>query len=228
MIRSKCMYLLTVCIVVLLSTLAACGNTSNQQQAQGKVTIEYWNINNQSLGGAGVQELIKNFEKAHPDITVQSHYQSDQYAGLIQKMQAAIAAGNPPDIAQIGYNYIGYVTSTLPYQPIDDLARAYGASDWLTRYPPNILKLAQVGGKQAGMPYSLSDLVVYYNADLFKKAQLDPDRPPQTWDEWQVAAEKLKAVTNGPPLYLQLTDDNFVAQSLVNSTRVSCRLCQIR
>jgi multiple sugar transport system substrate-binding protein len=201
-------------IVILL--LTACGSNASTQ-SQNKVTIQYWNINTKNFGAAGVDQLIKNFEKAHPNITVESHFQEGSYTGLLQKLQASLAAGNPPDVTQVGYLYTNYVASNFPYQSIDDLAKTSGATNWLTSFPANVLKLGQVDGKQVGMPYSLSDIVTYYNADLFRKAGLDPDNPPKTWDQWQVAGQKLKAVTSGPPIYLQFLSDNWDAQSLINS-----------
>src|SRR5262249_59312701 len=33
--------------------------------------------------------------------------------------------------------------------------------------------------------------LLYYNADQFREAGLDPDRPPQTWDDLVAAAKKL-------------------------------------
>lgn len=46
-----------------------------------------------------------------------------------------------------------------------------------------MLELGRVGGEQIGMPYSVSNPLVYYNADDFSRADLDPDNPPQTWEE---------------------------------------------
>jgi multiple sugar transport system substrate-binding protein len=37
---------------------------------------------------------------------------------------------------------------------------------------------------------------MYYNADMFKAAGLDPDNPPATWTEWNAAAAKLTKAPN--------------------------------
>ena len=42
-------------------------------------------------------------------------------------------------------------------------------------------------------PFNSSSTVMWYNKDAFKKAGLDPDKPPKTWPEVFEAAKKLKA-----------------------------------
>jgi len=48
-------------------------------------------------------------------------------------------------------------------------------------------------GQMLSFPLNSSTTVLNYNKDLFKKAGLDPNRPPQTWPELALAAAKLKA-----------------------------------
>ena len=52
------------------------------------------------------------------------------------------------------------------------------------------------------MPFNTSGPVLFYNKNAFRKAGLDPDKPPTTLDEVRAAAEKLKssgAVKNARP-----------------------------
>src|SRR5487761_2483352 len=42
------------------------------------------------------------------------------------------------------------------------------------------------------MPFNSSTPAFFYNKDLFKKAGLDPNKPPKTWDEVEQDALKLK------------------------------------
>ena len=43
------------------------------------------------------------------------------------------------------------------------------------------------------LPFNSSSTVMWINQDAFKKAGLDPDKPPKTWPEVFEAAKKLKA-----------------------------------
>jgi len=189
------------------------------------VTIEYWHINTESFGGPAVQELVQRFQAANPDIAVREQFQPRVYTGLLENLQAALAAGAPPDLAQIGYLYLDYVTDNFPFVPIDDLA-AGGTPDFLTGFPANILALGQRDGRQVGMPYAISNPLVYYNADLFRQAGLDPDAPPTTWDAWREAAGPIKERTGRPALYVRTIDDNWTTQALIESNGGEVLACR--
>ena len=48
-------------------------------------------------------------------------------------------------------------------------------------------------GDMLSFPFNSSSTVMWYNKDSFKKAGLDPEKPPRTWPEVFEAAKKLKA-----------------------------------
>ncbi len=48
-------------------------------------------------------------------------------------------------------------------------------------------------GELLSLPFNSSTTVMYYNKDAFKKAGLDAENPPKTWDEVFAAAKALKA-----------------------------------
>ena len=48
-------------------------------------------------------------------------------------------------------------------------------------------------GNMLSFPFNSSTVMFYINKDAFKKAGLDPNKPPKTWKEVVAAAEKLKA-----------------------------------
>ncbi|PZA07646.1 MULTISPECIES: ABC transporter substrate-binding protein [unclassified Meiothermus] len=187
------------------------------------VTIQYWHINTESFGLPAVRELIAEFQRRNPTVRVEERFQQNAYTGLLQNLQAALAAGNPPDVAQIGYLYTNYVAENFPFVPLTDLQGKFGGD--LSRFPANVMALGQVGGVQLGMPYALSNIVTYYNADLFRRAGLNPDQPPQTWAEWRAAARQLKERT-GKPIYIQLLDDNWSLEALIASNGGSLLTCQ--
>src|SRR5690606_16725612 len=56
---------------------------------------------------------------------------------------------------------------------------------------PNIANYYQLDGKLWSMPFNSSTPLLYINADAFRKAGLDPNKPPRTLDEITEYAKKL-------------------------------------
>jgi len=177
------------------------------------VTLQYWHINAPSFGGDTVKELVRMFESNHSDIKVEEKFQPGVYTGLVQQLQAALAAKQPPDVAQIGYNLLAYVAQNFPHYPVENFRKTDGA--FFSGFPGNILALGQDGGVQHGVPYGLSTPVMYFNADLFTQAGLDPSRPPATWAEVIAASETVSAKTGKLGIYMQQPNDDWIFQYLV-------------
>jgi multiple sugar transport system substrate-binding protein len=60
-----------------------------------------------------------------------------------------------------------------------------------------LLSLGQVNGKQVGIGFALSTPIIYYNADLIRKAGATADQFPATWDGIFELARKAKASGSG-------------------------------
>lgn len=191
-----------------------------------ELTLQYWHINTEAFGLPALRQLIREFERRNPGIRVEERYQPNAYTGLLQNLQAALAAGNPPDVTQIGYLYTQYVAENFPFVPAEELDRKYTGGRLLGRYAPNIRALGMAKGRMVGVPYSLSNIVTYYNADLFRQAGLNPDRPPATWEGWRQAARQIKARTGKYGLYLILLDDNWAIEALIRSNGGSLLRCE--
>ncbi len=190
------------------------------------VTIQYWHINTEAFGLPALRELIRRFESQNPNIKVEERFHANAYTGLLQNLQAALAAGNPPDVVQMGYLYTRYAAENFPFVSAEELDRRYTEGRWLKRYPSNIQELGMVDGRMVAVPYSLSNIVTYYNADLFRQAGLDPDRPPDTWEGWRRAAEAIKARTGKYGFYLILLDDNWAIEALIRSNGGRLLVCE--
>ena len=196
----------------------------SQGLAQQPLTIQYWNINTEAFGGPAVKELIANFERQNPGIKVEARSQQG-YTGLLQNVQAAIAAGTPPEVAQVGYLYTNYVAENLPYQDIRKLAAQYNDKH-LDVFAKNVLELGRVGENLVGMPYSLSSPLGYVNMDLARKAGVDFANLPRTWEGWRKFAPEFKAKTGKYALSIGYNDDNWSIEGLVASNGGSLLTCQ--
>ncbi|HWT80350.1 MAG TPA: extracellular solute-binding protein, partial [Candidatus Methylomirabilis sp.] len=69
----------------------------------------------------------------------------------------------------------------------DDLAKL-----WDENLPKYMLSMGKWKNVRYGIPIEHGNFqMMYINVDLFKKAGLNPDKPPKTFDEWLTAMKKL-------------------------------------
>lgn len=110
-----------------------------------------------------------------------------------------------PGVVQVGWNYLNYFAENFPqYVSPTTIVDQYCPEDkdFLNeKFEDNITELATaVNGEILGLPYAASTPVVFYNADIFKEAGLDPDNPPETFDEWLTAGQQIKDKTGKEPI----------------------------
>ncbi len=163
-----------------------------------------------------LREVLKGFEAKQTEIAVKEVSVPGEYVDLMQRVIARLAAKqNPPDVLVPGYNFLDYTVRELRPIPIDEVGGAE-AKVVYARYVPSVLRVAQIDGKQYGLPYALSTAVLYYNPKLVEAAGLNLKAPPRTWAEVQAWGEAIKAKTGKAALYISNVD-TFLMQSLVES-----------
>ncbi len=206
---------LFVALVIAIALVTSFPWTGRPAAAQlgGQVTMEYWHIFSETFGGPVVRAVVNRFNESSQSVRVVERFQPNGYGGLLTSLQAAIAARTPPAVTVIGYNFTGFVIENFPHKPVVEFP---GARDILNGLTPGVLAFGQKDGKQHGMPYSVSVPVMFYNADLFKAAGLNPDRPPSTWQEVLQAGQQIRARTGKFGMFMW-NRDTFVIQSLVES-----------
>ncbi len=146
------------------------------------VEIEYW----QYIFDARVKamdQLIKNFEAANPDITVKQT--TFPYADYQTKVAAAITAGQGPDVVQFYYGWLDNFKTGKLIQPLpqDAFPHAQIEKDF---FP--IISAMKKDGEYWGLPTAVRSLALFYNKTLFKEAGIDG--PPKTLDDLVTDAVK--------------------------------------
>jgi len=109
-----------------------------------------------------------------------------------RKLLVATAGGNPPDVAGI-WNWL-----IVPYAdkgalvPLDGYIAQAGIKQ--SDYIPAIWDICEYRGSVWGLPSTPASLALHWNKRLFRKAGLDPERPPHTIAELDGFAEKLTLI----------------------------------
>jgi ABC-type glycerol-3-phosphate transport system substrate-binding protein len=187
--------LIVVLILVCCTVLFACGN--KQESAGGKTKISFWYGFGGPLGES-LEGMIADFNADHPDIEV-AGVSMGQYAALSQKIMAAIAANNPPTLAQVYENWTANFIDAGAIVPLEPFIR--GPEGFSQEDLEDIFPVFLEGGEFQGQiwtfPFNKGLPAIYYNKEMFRKAGLDPDVPPRTWEEFREMATRLTIDENG-------------------------------
>lgn len=138
---------------------------------------------------------------------------------MLTKLRTSTLGGNAFDVAQIGWSKMAEAYQTLPITPVQKIASGQDWADTTAGFNPAVLQATQHDGLTAAMPYTMSIPTLFYNADLFRAAGLDPSRPPATFDE--LKADALALAQHGSSgVYVDAANaskSDFLTQSLVDS-----------
>ncbi|GJD53386.1 sn-glycerol-3-phosphate-binding periplasmic protein UgpB [Methylobacterium crusticola] len=136
--------------------------------------------------------LVKEFNAAHPGITATPVF-TGSYDDTLLKTRAAIRAGKPPAAVIMSANFLTDLAIEREIAPLDDLITAGGQTPdaFMDQFFPALRPNAVIDRKVYGVPFHNSTPLLYYNADQFREAGLDPDAPPRTWEELAAAARTL-------------------------------------
>jgi multiple sugar transport system substrate-binding protein len=142
--------------------------------------------------GLGVNDTIKTFQAAHPNITIKMNVIDNFH----DHVYALAAAGALPDVIrsweamdiELGRHGIfediqPYVDATSDFHPEDFY------DNWW-KYPVS-------GGKRFGVPDASAPHLCFYNMDIFDKAGVPYPDPNWTWDEFIATAQKLTDLKTG-------------------------------
>jgi ABC-type glycerol-3-phosphate transport system substrate-binding protein len=185
-------------ILILVLAVTACGAEQGESTRAGAVDgdanpiqLTLWH----AYGGAFGEQfeaLVDAFNRAHPGIRVQPSYGGSLWT-MRDKLFTAVSGGAAPDLAQIDQFWSSELAEAGAIVRFEDGFGEFERDDvW-----PLAWDTAAYQGEIWSMPFSLSNIVLYYNRARFRDAGLDPDDPPATWERLAATAAALTADIDG-------------------------------
>ena len=171
-------------LAVGLASLAA-----SVAQAKTELTL-YYPV---SVGGPLTQVvdgMIDAFEQQNPEIDVNAIY-AGNYNDARVKALAALKSGQPAQLSVMFSIDVHELMDQDAIIPFDDLVESDEEKAWLASFYPALMENGTVDGVTYGIPFQRSTIVMYYNKDAFREAGLDPEQPPQTWDQLAEMGQQL-------------------------------------
>ncbi|KAF0228022.1 MAG: sn-glycerol 3-phosphate transport system substrate-binding [Beijerinckiaceae bacterium] len=161
--------------------------------ALAQVEIQWWH----AMTGANndvVVKLAEDFNASQKEYKVVVSYKGS-YPDTMNAGIAAFRAGNAPHIMQVFE--VGTATMMAAkgaVKPVHQLMADAGEKFDPKAYLPAVAGYYSTSkGEMLSFPFNSSSSVMWINNDAFRKAGLDPAKPPKTWPDLFDAAKKLRA-----------------------------------
>ncbi len=185
-------------IVLFLLILTGCsggGQSQSESNQNNPVIVTFWHAMSGPLGQV-LEKLITEFNQANPDIKIEP-VSMGSYPPLNQKLMAAVAAGQPPVMAQAYESWTMQFATGGQLTPMSQFIEGPNGFDkaMFDDLLPVFVEGNTFNGKMWSFPFNKSVRALYYNKTMFRELGLE--KPPQTWEEYLSFSEKLTRDTDG-------------------------------
>ena len=168
-------------------TAADCGKVTPLDY-KGRVTFWYQGVfeGDPDLLRQYYKDFFAAFRKTYPNIQLEE--QALTYNDLLDKFRTALLGNAAPMVVRLqilgGVEFAskGYLQELKP----EDVG--YATQDFW----PGAMKSNMWKGKTYGIPTNNETMALIWNADIFKRAGLDPEKPPATWDDVVKYSKQIK------------------------------------
>ncbi len=161
---------------VLATAMMSCGLAHAQSPVEIVVDYAFASIFNDVH-----KEIADAFMKKFPQYKIIFRAPTNSYEEAAEKALRQSVTNQTADVSYQGLNRVrvlvdrGIAVEMTPF--------IQSEKNWdQAGYDNALLSLGQINGKQYGIGFSLSTPIIYYNADLLRKAGITPDKFPTTWE----------------------------------------------
>jgi len=156
-----------------------------------KTVVEFWTTDNEEERVDVYEAVAERFMAEHPEIEVR--IVPIEEAGVSQRIATALAANRLPDIVRMGVERVAAFAADeiLDEDAAEAVISSVGEDDF--RAGPLGMVTDPSTGKYAAVPYDGWVQAIWYRADVFEEAGLNP---PVSWDDINAACDALPGTGN--------------------------------
>lgn len=158
------------------------------RSASSPVTLTVAGCWTDAVQGPAFKRVVEMYNKVQNKVRVVGTWNNSYSKVLTEQL-----GGNPPDVyfdcstGEVGtWAKNQYIKPLQPY-----IDKAHWNTNLLT---PSARSFVTYQGQIWAMPFLEDTFMLLYNKALFKKAGLDPNKPPTTWQEMRADADKMTIV----------------------------------
>src|SRR5271170_4807987 len=176
---------------------AACSSSSASPSAGGKVTVSINCAPTQAQNPVQHKQWVEDiatFEKANPNITIDSVY--NYPCTNLPVFTAQLRAGTEPDIFYIDFTDLPQVLTAGQAADITSYVNSTTVPT-LKDIVPAAMAAVTAGKTIYGLPTNNYTQGLIYNRALFSQAGLNPNDPPTTWAQVETDAKAIGKLGHG-------------------------------
>ncbi len=162
-----------------------------------------WHGLNAGSNQTAFEQLVADYNASQSKVKVNAIVQGGYEDVITKYLQSG--KGDLPDMVQMPEYMTQTMIDTKESIPVEACIRAskFDTSPFL----PGALLAYNVGNVQWGMPFNVSDPVLFYNKKVFQQAGLDPNKPPASLQDIRDMSQKI--VDSGAAKYGLAVDSGF-------------------
>lgn len=123
---------------------------------------------------------VPKFEEANPNYTLT--VDMSDWGHLGEKLLTSFAGNIPVDLVETGSDWVGPYAVRKQFLPIDDYVQK-DFQDQIDDFYSDMVDLSRYDGSLMALPYILDIRTMAYRIDHFEEVGLDPETPPDTWED---------------------------------------------
>lgn len=167
--------------VAVLLVLTACSGTTASETVIRVIMADDW------AGTAPVVDVVRRFEASHPDVRVQIEPVAFEF--MAEAIESGITAGDPVDVAQFHAFAMGALGLA---ERVDDLWSRHALTE--DEFFPGTVDDVRWGDALYGVPLDANAMLMVFNADAFRAADVPEPQPGYTFADLREMAERLDTV----------------------------------
>ena len=182
----------TALFVTAAALLSACssgtpGATTLDKDAD--VTLTWW-TGQADQAQTSLTGLAEEFEKEHPNVTIEVSSGAPSTEDLLQKLSSSFAGGTYPDISYAFGSWASELADSE--RTLDITEQVADPSVGWEEFSGAARQTAQpTGDATIGFPAVVDNLSLIYNKTVFDAAGVDHPTEDWTWDDFRAAAKEL-------------------------------------
>jgi multiple sugar transport system substrate-binding protein len=175
---------ISILYFLVLFLVLSCGGGKDAGEETGPVTLTYWQTYNDDEN-ALFTELVEEYQAEHPGVSIEATRLP--FMGAEPKILTALATRTTPDIARVDGSFVPKLASRKALINLDEI----DLDEIRDQLHPVAMSSCIYDGVTYAVPEQVNGLCLFYNKELFRRAELDPEDPPETWDEFIAYGKKL-------------------------------------